>query len=212
MLRPLEATTSPEPAAKTVGVGVRSDGGAGERASADTLEQSAIAVRQAAVVALGSGARAATESATTPPLYSRPPPVHAATAAPSPSTERVDVATGSANGQGAAQKASAEASSAPRYTRGANGVYYAKASGQVAVDTTPIKGDPEATLQKLMQVREAALAPPTSPDDLQMAQRMALDIQRAQLELARERYSSDVQPPAAPNASDARHAATDVKA
>ena len=50
--------------------------------------------------------------------------------------------------------------SAPRYEfeKGPNGVQYAVA-GDVSIDVSPIPGDPEATLEKAMQVKRAALAP-----------------------------------------------------
>lgn len=56
---------------------------------------------------------------------------------------------------------------APTYTyqRGPNGVSYA-VGGEVKISTSRVEGDPEATLQKAMQVQRAALAPaePSSQD------------------------------------------------
>jgi len=66
----------------------------------------------------------------------------------------------------------------PSYTfeRGADGQTYA-VGGSVSIDISPVKGDPEATLQKAQQVRAAALAPaqPSSQDMMvaQKAQAMA---------------------------------------
>lgn len=51
------------------------------------------------------------------------------------------------------------------YTRGPNGRNYAT-GGEVSIDIAPVKGDPEATLEKAQVVRRAALAPaePSSQD------------------------------------------------
>lgn len=51
------------------------------------------------------------------------------------------------------------------YTRGPDGKNYA-VGGEVLIDTSPVKGDPEATLAKAEAVRAAALAPaqPSSQD------------------------------------------------
>ena len=45
-----------------------------------------------------------------------------------------------------------------QYTRGPDGRQYASA-GHVAIDSSKIAGDPEATLQKALQLKRAALAP-----------------------------------------------------
>ena len=51
------------------------------------------------------------------------------------------------------------------YEKGPNGVQYAVA-GEVSIDTSPINGDPQATIEKGLQVMRAALAPaqPSSQD------------------------------------------------
>lgn len=51
------------------------------------------------------------------------------------------------------------------YQKGPDGKKYAVA-GEVHIDTAPVPGDPEATLQKMQQVKRAALAPadPSSQD------------------------------------------------
>jgi len=51
------------------------------------------------------------------------------------------------------------------YQTGPDGVKYA-VSGEVSIDTSPIEGDPDATLKKAQQVKAAALAPaqPSSQD------------------------------------------------
>lgn len=55
------------------------------------------------------------------------------------------------------------------YTRGPDGVAYA-VSGEVSISTSSIPGDPEATLAKARQIRQAAHAPAEpSPQDRQVA-------------------------------------------
>lgn len=73
------------------------------------------------------------------------------------------------------------------YQRGPDGRQYA-VGGSVSIDTSPVKGDPEATLQKARQVRAAALAPadPSGQDKSVAAAASALERQ-AQAELAAER-------------------------
>ena len=76
------------------------------------------------------------------------------------------------------------------YTRGPNGALYAT-GGEVGISTSPVAGDPQATLQKARQVQAAALAPlnPSSQDRAVAARagQMALD---AQANLAAERTHS----------------------
>lgn len=78
---------------------------------------------------------------------------------------------------------------APTYTyqRGPDGKQYA-VGGSVSIDTSPVKGDPEATLQKARQIRAAALAPaePSAQDRSVAASAAALERQ-AQAEIAAER-------------------------
>lgn len=45
-----------------------------------------------------------------------------------------------------------------QYQRGPDGVNYAVA-GEVSIDTSPIPGDPRATIQKMKKIKAAALAP-----------------------------------------------------
>lgn len=89
---------------------------------------------------------------------------------------------------------------APTYTyqRGPNGVNYA-VGGEVSISTSEIAGDPEATLQKAMQVQRAALAPaePSAQDRKvaaqasQMAAQAKIDIASGmQTELAETRASA----------------------
>lgn len=64
------------------------------------------------------------------------------------------------------------------YERGTNGVLYA-VGGEVSIDSSPIRDNPEATLAKAEQIRRAALAPvnPSTQDRLvaAQAQRMAIE-------------------------------------
>jgi len=61
------------------------------------------------------------------------------------------------------------------YKRGPDGRNYAVA-GEVGIDTSPVPGDPQATLQKMQQVKSAALAPasPSSQDIKVASQATAL--------------------------------------
>ena len=75
--------------------------------------------------------------------------------------------------------------SSPTYSfvRGPDGVSYA-VSGEVKVDTSPIPGDPEATLRKAQQIRRAANAPaePSGQDANVAAQAAQMELQaRAEL-------------------------------
>ncbi|MFP4694897.1 putative metalloprotease CJM1_0395 family protein [Thiohalospira sp.] len=70
---------------------------------------------------------------------------------------------------------------------GPDGKRYA-IGGNVDVDTTPVRDDPEATLDKARQVRAAALAPANpSPQDRQIAAEAAQMAQEARMELRQER-------------------------
>lgn len=78
---------------------------------------------------------------------------------------------------------------APRYEfeRGPNGVNYAVA-GSVRIDVSPVAGDPQATLDKMIVVQRAALAPaqPSSADRA-IAARAAAQAAEARAELATQR-------------------------
>ena len=72
------------------------------------------------------------------------------------------------------------------YQRGPDGVQYA-VGGQVNIDSSPVPGDPEATLQKAQRVRAAALAPAEpSSQDLRVAAKAAQMAVQARAELAAE--------------------------
>jgi len=77
---------------------------------------------------------------------------------------------------------------APTYTfeRGPDGQPYA-VGGAVSIDISPIKGDPQATLQKAQQVRAAALAPAEpSAQDMRVAQKAQAMAAAARMELSQE--------------------------
>ncbi len=72
------------------------------------------------------------------------------------------------------------------YRRGPDGKLYA-VGGDVVLDTSPIPGDPEATLQKAERIIRAALAPiDPSPQDIQVAMRAQMMAMQARLELTRK--------------------------
>ena len=70
------------------------------------------------------------------------------------------------------------------YERGPDGAQYA-VGGEVSIDTAPVEGDPQATIEKMRTVRAAALAPaePSPQDRAVAAQAMQIMLQ-AQSELA----------------------------
>nr|WP_256504614.1 putative metalloprotease CJM1_0395 family protein [Gilvimarinus xylanilyticus] len=72
------------------------------------------------------------------------------------------------------------------YTRGPDGINYAT-SGEVNVDTSPVPGDPQATLEKAQQIRRAAMAPaePSGQDRQVAAQAAQLEAQ-ARVEIAEQ--------------------------
>ena len=68
------------------------------------------------------------------------------------------------------------------YEKGPDGKQYA-VGGEVSIDTSPVHGDPEATIDKMTTVRKAALAPknPSSQD-----RRVASDASRKKMEAQKE--------------------------
>ncbi|WP_248230253.1 putative metalloprotease CJM1_0395 family protein [Marinobacter bryozoorum] len=72
------------------------------------------------------------------------------------------------------------------YQRGPDGNQYA-VGGEVSIDLSPVEGDPQATIEKMRQVRAAAMAPaqPSGQDRAVAAQAMQLMLQ-AQSEVALE--------------------------
>ena len=70
------------------------------------------------------------------------------------------------------------------YQVGPDGKRYA-VGGEVKIDTAPVEGDPQATIDKLQQVQAAALAPAEPSDqDRKVAQAAAAALREAQAELA----------------------------
>lgn len=73
------------------------------------------------------------------------------------------------------------------FQRGPDGAQYA-VGGQVSIDTAPVSGDPQATIDKMRTVRAAALAPAQpSPQDRSVAAEATQELLKAQTELATER-------------------------
>ncbi len=71
------------------------------------------------------------------------------------------------------------------YKKGPDGKTYAVA-GEVRIDTAPIPGNPEATIEKMQQIRRAALAPATPSDqDRRVAAKASSQALKAVGELAR---------------------------
>ena len=65
------------------------------------------------------------------------------------------------------------------YKRGPDGKNYA-VGGEVSIDTSPVPGDPQATLQKMRQVKNAALAPANpSSQDLRVASKATSNASKA---------------------------------
>lgn len=83
-----------------------------------------------------------------------------------------------------------------QYRTGPDGRRYAVA-GEVQIDTSPIPGDPEATIRKMQQVRRAALAPgQPSSQDLAVAARASQVEQQARAERTAQRNQPDQSHPA----------------
>ncbi len=69
------------------------------------------------------------------------------------------------------------------YQRGPDGRQYA-VGGEVQIDTAPVAGDPQATLQKMQQVQRAAMAPSEpSTQDRRVAAQAAAAAAKARSEL-----------------------------
>ncbi len=87
------------------------------------------------------------------------------------------------------------ARSGPRFetVRGPDGREYAVA-GEVEIDTSPVPGDPEKTLEKARVVKRAALAPThPSAQDLKVAAQADRLAQEALFELMKQRLASETQ-------------------
>lgn len=76
------------------------------------------------------------------------------------------------------------------YQTGPDGRQYAIA-GEVSIDTSPVSGDPRATIIKMQRIQSAAMAPAhPSGQDRQVAAQAAATAAKAQMELAKEGLSS----------------------
>ena len=79
-----------------------------------------------------------------------------------------------------------------KYTTGPDGQQYAT-GGEVSIDTAAVPGDPKATIDKMAQVKRAALAPgEPSPQDRAVAAQADATRAKAQAELNKQR-SEDLQ-------------------
>ena len=88
------------------------------------------------------------------------------------------------------------------YTTGPDGKRYATA-GQVPIDVTPIANDPGATVDKMEQVRRAALAPAEpSPEDRAIAAKASQEKARAQVELNKQAAEERANPGSTDDSAD----------
>ncbi len=86
------------------------------------------------------------------------------------------------------------------YKRGPDGVMYA-VGGEVSIDTSPVAGDPKATLAKAQKIERAAMAPvDPSPQDYKVAAQARQMASQARLEMMRE-SQGDVMDSSAASAS-----------
>lgn len=73
------------------------------------------------------------------------------------------------------------------FRRGPDGINYA-VGGEVSIDTSPVPGDPQATLEKMQKVKTAALAPADpSAQDVKVASKAASLAAQASTELMVQR-------------------------
>ncbi len=88
-----------------------------------------------------------------------------------------------------------------QYTTGPDGRRYAVA-GEVSIDTSPVDGNPEATIQKMLTVIAAANAPADpSAQDRQVATQAGAALIAARQELAQQAYAAAAEAEPAGNAS-----------
>lgn len=96
------------------------------------------------------------------------------------------------------------------YTVGPDGKRYAT-GGEVSIDTSPVAGDPEATLRAAELIRRAALAPAEpSAQDRQVAAEASMMAQEARVELANQRIEEAQQARAEQSASGKESEQEDV--
>ena len=80
-----------------------------------------------------------------------------------------------------------------QFTSGPNGVRYAS-GGHVSIDISPVKGDPQATVEKMQQVQRAALAPANpSAQDRAVASKATAQAAEARAELQRSNADERIQ-------------------
>ena len=85
------------------------------------------------------------------------------------------------------------------YEVGPDGIRYA-VSGEVSIDTSPVRGDPAATLAKAVRIQAAALAPAQpSNADRAVASAAAAMAASARAQMMRERLSDDEDAPNKPS-------------
>ena len=102
-----------------------------------------------------------------------------------------------AHEQAHAAAAGGHAKGGPSFTfqRGPDGRLYA-VGGEVNIDTSPIEGNPQATIRKAQQIRAAALAPADpSPQDRSVAAAASALESRARHELREEKEETDLDQP-----------------
>lgn len=94
------------------------------------------------------------------------------------------------------------------YVRGPDGRNYVT-GGEVSIDSSPVPGDPQATLAKMEQVRRAALAPAEpSAQDLKVAAQAQAQAAQARGELAKmQALSAETEPAAGATAQTDPYAA-----
>jgi hypothetical protein len=91
-----------------------------------------------------------------------------------------------------------------KFTEGPDGKRYA-VGGEVRIDTSEVSGDPEATVRKARQIRQAALAPADpSAADISVAQRASAMEQSARVALAAESAAPGERAPAEPERGTGR--------
>ncbi len=75
------------------------------------------------------------------------------------------------------------------YQRGPDGVMYA-VGGEVNIDTSPVRGDPQATLEKAQKIERAAMAPvDPSPQDYKVAAQARQMAAEARIEMMKQTQS-----------------------
>lgn len=90
------------------------------------------------------------------------------------------------------------------YQRGPDDKQYA-VGGEVTIDTSPVRGDPQATREKARRIRETALAPAQpSNQDRSVAARATQMAMQARIEILRQREDESTSATVTPSADMAR--------